>query len=100
MATFTWVVLGVLVASIAKLVAWDDTPIGWVPVLALGSIGAVAGGFVRGLLFQPSSIPGFDVGSLMMAIGGAAGLLVLYYYVIGRRQIAGGIRFEDKRRAA
>ncbi|MFB3917946.1 MAG: GlsB/YeaQ/YmgE family stress response membrane protein [Terriglobales bacterium] len=98
MAMFTWVVLGILVAGIAKLVAWDDTPIGWAPVLVLGAIGAVAGGFVRGALFRPSSIPGFDVGSLMLAIAGAAVVLYLYYLVIGRSQIA-HVRFE-KRRAA
>ncbi len=87
MATFTWCVLGLLVASIAKLVAWDEAPIGWAPVMASGIVGAIGGGWLRQLLFAASDVPGFDPASLLMAIGGAAALVYLYYLAIGRKRV-------------
>lgn len=102
MATIVWFVLGLLVASIAKLVAWDETPIGWVPVAAAGIAGGIGGGFLRQVLFGTSNVHGFDVASLMMAIGGAAAVLYLYYVAIGRKRLmaARNMHVVEQRRAA
>lgn len=87
MATILWIVLGGLVASIAKLVAWEKSPVGWAPVLLAGIAGAVAGGFVRNALFSPSAVPGFDIAAMLFAIAGAAlGLLLLSVAYVRRRQ--------------
>ncbi len=101
MATITWVVLGVLVASIAKLVAWDESPIGWAPVLSAGMAGAIGGGFLRPALFGTSDVPGFDPATILMAIGGATAVVYLYYVLIGRKRLmAAGTVHVERRRAA
>ena len=84
-AAFTWIVLGLLVAGIAKLVAWDDAPVGWVPVAALGAAGALLGGFLRLRLFNPGVTPGFDPAALLIAIAGAVVVLLAYRLIMGRK---------------
>jgi uncharacterized membrane protein YeaQ/YmgE (transglycosylase-associated protein family) len=87
-AAFTWIVLGTLVASIAKLVAWDDTPIGWFPVVASGVIGSAVGGYVSSVLWAAGDVPrGFDPAALLLAIAGAAVVVYAYYVAIGRAKL-------------
>ncbi len=102
MATIVWCVLGLLVASIAKSVAWDEAPIGWVPVLVAGVAGGIGGGFLRPLLFGTSDAYGWDLASLLMAIGGATAIVYLYYLAIGRKRLmaARATRGLQQRRAA
>ncbi len=87
MATIVYCVLGLLVASIAKSVAWDEAPIGWMPVLAAGIAGGIGGGFLRPVVFGPSDAYGWDLASLLMAIGGATAVVCLYYLAIGRKRL-------------
>ncbi len=98
MATIIWFVLGLLVAGFAKVVFWEDAPIGLVPVLAAGVVGGMGGGFLRDALFGKSE---FDTASLAMVIVGAAAIVYLYYQAIGRKHLAAG-RVTDvgQRRAA
>jgi uncharacterized membrane protein YeaQ/YmgE (transglycosylase-associated protein family) len=102
MATITWSVLGLLVASIAKLVIWDGDPIGWMPLLSAGIVGAIGGGFLRAVLLGPSNESGFDLASLLMAVGGATAAVYLYYLAIGRKRLmaARAIHAVEQRRAA
>ena len=87
-AAFTWIVLGTLVASIAKLVAWDDTPLGWTPVLAAGIIGSVVGGYASTVLSSASDLPaGFGPAALFLAVGAAALAVWAYYVAIGRAKL-------------
>jgi uncharacterized membrane protein YeaQ/YmgE (transglycosylase-associated protein family) len=87
-AVFTWIVLGALVASIAKLVAWDDTPIGWPAVMAAGLIGSAGGGYLSSLLWAAGDVPrGFDPAALLLAIAGAAVVVYAYYVAIGRAKL-------------
>ena len=78
MATIAWLVLGMLVAGIAKLVVWDETPIGWGPVAMASIVGAIGGGFLRRVFLGTSDMFGFDLASLLMATGGAAAVVYLY----------------------
>lgn len=87
MAVAFWVTLGVLIAAIAKLVFWNDDA-SWGASLILGSAGAIAGGVLSGILFRSSEMPGFDLGSMVLAIAGAVVLLAPYQAVISRRQSA------------
>lgn len=90
MATlFFWAVLGALAGAFAKLVLWDDRRESAVVTMLLGIGGALAGGFVRVWMAGADSagtIPhGFDGVSMLLALVGAAVLLIGYYALVERR---------------
>ncbi len=98
-AAFLWIVLGALVAAIAKLVAWDEAPVSYFAVGLTGIAGAVGGGYLRQVLIASSITPGFDLLSMLFAIVGAAlFLFVLSVSYVRRRQQ--DIRTYTVRRAA
>lgn len=84
MAVLFWVVLGTLMGAIGKLVAWEEKA-GWPAVVLLGSLGAVAGGVVAGVLSPNSDVPGFDPTTIVLALVGAALPLLLYGRIIAHR---------------
>ena len=77
-----WMLFGLIVGVIAKLVMPGKDPGGFVVTTLLGIVGAVVGGFVgRALgLYGPNDAAGF-----VMAMIGAVLLLALYRMSIGRR---------------
>ncbi len=100
MAVFFWVVLGVLVGAIAKLVAWDTDRAHWSAVMPLSIAGGVLGGRIAGLLVANSDTPGFDPTSIVLAVVGAAALLYPYEMVIARRRAEPTVEVDRQRRAA
>jgi uncharacterized membrane protein YeaQ/YmgE (transglycosylase-associated protein family) len=87
-ATFFWIVLGVLVAGIVKFVAWDNTPVSWAPVLLIGVVGGVLGGYVRNTMWtRASDAPGFDPLTMLAAIVGTALLLYVFHVAYARKQV-------------
>jgi len=72
---------------IAKLVVWDNRA-QWLPVLLLSSVGAVLGGRIADLVSPHSDIPGFHPTSILLALVGAAILLVPYGKFMLRRHAA------------
>jgi len=77
-----WIIFGLIVGAIAKLVMPGKDPGGIVTML-LGIVGAVLGGILgRALgLYQAGESAGF-----FMALLGAILLLLLYRMVVGRRR--------------
>jgi uncharacterized membrane protein YeaQ/YmgE (transglycosylase-associated protein family) len=100
MAMLFWVTLGLLMGAIAKLVVWDNDRAHWTVVMLLSGVGAILGGRIAGLLSPDSDVPGFDPGSILLALIGAAVLLAPYAMVIARRRAATTVEFERPRRAA
>ncbi len=82
MGILGWIVFGLIVGALAKLVMPGKDPGGFVVTTLLGIVGAVIGGFVgRALgLYGPNDPAGF-----VMAMIGAVLLLALYRMSIGRR---------------
>ena len=82
MGILGWIVFGLIVGALAKLVMPGKDPGGFVVTTLLGIVGAVVGGFVgRTLgLYGPNDPAGF-----VMAMIGAVLLLALYRMSIGRR---------------
>jgi uncharacterized membrane protein YeaQ/YmgE (transglycosylase-associated protein family) len=76
-----WIVFGLIVGIIAKLLMPGRDPGGFVITILLGIAGAIVGGFVGRLLglYGPNQSAGF-----LMALLGAV-LLLLLYRMIGRR---------------
>jgi len=77
MGIFLWIVFGLIAGIIAKWVMPGRDPGGIIVTILLGIAGAVVGGFVA-TSFGYGSMTGFDLRSLLIAIGGAMLLLVGY----------------------
>jgi uncharacterized membrane protein YeaQ/YmgE (transglycosylase-associated protein family) len=77
MGIVTWIVLGLVVGALAKFIMPGKDPGGLVVTIAIGVAGALVGGFL-GSAVGLGSVTGFNVGSLVIATGGA--LLLLFGY--------------------
>jgi uncharacterized membrane protein YeaQ/YmgE (transglycosylase-associated protein family) len=82
MGILTWVLLGLIAGAIAKYLMPGQAPVGIVRTIALGIIGALVGGFL-GARLGFGDISGFDLRSMLLAIGG--GVLVLFIYGLVNR---------------
>ena len=78
-----WIIFGLIVGAIAKLLMPGRDPGGIIVTMALGIAGALLGGFLGRALgwYQENEPAGF-----LMSLGGAILLLGIYRLMIGRRQ--------------
>ena len=85
MGILGWILFGLVVGALAKLVMPGRDPGGIIITILLGVAGAVLGGFVgRALgLYNEGEPAGF-----VMAFLGAILLLFLYRVMVGRRSVA------------
>jgi len=77
MGILSWIILGLIVGIIAKFVMPGKDPGGIFITIILGIAGAFVGGFV-GSSLGLGSVTGFDIRSLLIAVGGSILLLILY----------------------
>ena len=77
MGILLWAVLGPIAGAIAKFVMPGKAPGGVLVTIALGIVGAVVGGLI-GTQLGFGEISGFDLHSMLLAVGG--GVLVLLIY--------------------
>jgi uncharacterized membrane protein YeaQ/YmgE (transglycosylase-associated protein family) len=84
MGILGWILFGLVVGALAKLVMPGRDPGGFIVTILLGIVGALVGGFLgRALgLYQPGEPAGF-VGALIGAI-----ILLAIYRMAARRRIA------------
>ena len=83
MGILSWIVLGLIVGALAKWIMPGPDPGGIVITILLGIAGAIVGGFL-GSLMGLGTTSGFNLGTLLIATGGA--LLLLW----GHRRLRGG----------
>jgi uncharacterized membrane protein YeaQ/YmgE (transglycosylase-associated protein family) len=69
--------MGLIVGIIAKWIMPGKDPGGIIITICLGIAGAFVGGYI-GSFLGIGSVSGFNIVSLLLAIGGALLLLVLY----------------------
>lgn len=77
MGIISWLVLGLIVGALAKWIMPGRDPGGILVTIGIGIAGAFIGGFLSSLLGL-GSVTGFNLGSLLIATGGA--LLLLFGY--------------------
>ena len=77
MGILLWVLFGLIAGAIAKFLMPGKAPGGIIVTILLGIVGAVVGGFI-GSLFGFGDITGFNLWSMLLAVGG--GVLVLFIY--------------------
>jgi uncharacterized membrane protein YeaQ/YmgE (transglycosylase-associated protein family) len=82
MGVIGWIVFGLIVGAIAKLVMPGRDPGGIIVTMLIGIAGALIGGFLGRALgwYQANEPAGF-----LMSLVGAVLLLFLYRQVVGRR---------------
>ena len=86
MGILSWIVMGLIVGVLAKFLMPGRDPGGFIVTILLGIAGAFLGGFI-GSFLGLGDVTGFNVGSLLLAIGGAILLLILYRAVKGKNSI-------------
>ena len=77
MGIISWIVLGLIVGVVAKLIMPGRDPGGLVITILIGIAGALLGGFISSALGL-GSVSGFNLWSLAIAVGGALLLLIGY----------------------
>ncbi|HSI82058.1 MAG TPA: GlsB/YeaQ/YmgE family stress response membrane protein [Solirubrobacterales bacterium] len=83
MGIIGWILLGLFAGAIAKLVLPGDDPGGIIVTTLIGIAGALVGGFIASALDIGEIDEFFDLGTWLIAIGGALLLLILYRVFTG-----------------
>ena len=86
MGIIAWIVLGLIAGFIASKIV-NHHGEGIVLDVVIGIVGALIGGFLFHII-GGYGITGFNLWSLLVAIGGAVVLLLAYNAVAGRRRSA------------
>lgn len=82
MGILAWIVLGLIAGVVARFLMPGNVPMGLVGTIILGIVGAVVGGFI-GTQMGWGDVYGFDLRSILLAIGG--GVVVLFIVGLLRR---------------
>jgi uncharacterized membrane protein YeaQ/YmgE (transglycosylase-associated protein family) len=77
MGILSWIVMGLIVGLLAKFILPGKDPGGIFITILIGIAGAFVGGFI-GSFLGLGAVTGFNIGSFLLAVGGAVLLLVLY----------------------
>jgi uncharacterized membrane protein YeaQ/YmgE (transglycosylase-associated protein family) len=80
MGILSWIVMGLIVGVLAKFFMPGKDPGGFIVTTLIGIAGAFVGGYI-GSFLGLGAVTGFNFGSLLLAIGGAIILLILYRVV-------------------
>ncbi len=83
MGILSWIVMGGIVGVIAKLIMPGKDPGGVIITILLGIAGAFVGGYISTLLGF-GTVTGFNLIGLIIAVGGALLLLIVYRVLKGK----------------
>ena len=84
MGILSWILMGLIVGVIAKLVMPGPDPGGIFLTILLGIGGAFVGGYV-GSFLGLRSVTGLNPGSLLLSVGGAVLILILHRTIRKKR---------------
>lgn len=72
-----WIILGLIVGALARLILPGKDPMGWLATLLLGIAGSLLGGFIGGLVWNRGDGQ-FHPGGLLLSLIGAILLLLIW----------------------
>jgi uncharacterized membrane protein YeaQ/YmgE (transglycosylase-associated protein family) len=81
MGWFSWIIMGGIAGALAKWIMPGDDPGGIFVTILIGIAGGFLGGFI-GTQLGIGAVTGFNIMSLLLAIGGAIILLLAYRLII------------------
>jgi len=76
MGLLSWLIVGLLAGLVARALVPGAQGMGWIVTTLLGMVGAVAGGFIMGLLGY-GGVSGINVWSILVAALGAIVVLLV-----------------------
>ncbi|GAA4194612.1 GlsB/YeaQ/YmgE family stress response membrane protein [Microbacterium oryzae] len=85
MGFIAFLILGLIAGAIAKAILPGRQGGGWIATLVLGVIGALLGGWIGTAIFGVGVDEFWDLGSWLLAIGGAIIVLLIWGLITGRR---------------
>lgn len=80
MGILSWIGMGLIVGLLAKLIIPGKDPGGIFITILIGIAGAFVGGYI-GSTLGLGTVTGFNAASLLLAVGGAVLLLILFRFV-------------------
>lgn len=83
MSIIAWIVLGLIAGFIASKIV-NKRGEGLLVDIILGIVGALVGGWLF-RIFGMNGVTGFNAYSLLVAVGGAVVVLLIYHAITGRR---------------
>jgi uncharacterized membrane protein YeaQ/YmgE (transglycosylase-associated protein family) len=78
MSFLAFLILGLIAGAIAKLILPGRQGGGWFITLLLGVVGALLGGWIGSLIFGVGLEEFWDLGTWLLAIGGAIVVLLIW----------------------
>lgn len=78
MGIILWIIFGALAGWIASIIMGRSKSMGALANIVVGIVGAGLGGWLSSVLFGMQGVTGFNLGSLLIAIGGACILLLIF----------------------
>jgi uncharacterized membrane protein YeaQ/YmgE (transglycosylase-associated protein family) len=78
MGIIAWIIWGIVVGAVARLLLSGRQPIGLLWTMLLGIGGSLIGGFIATDVLDISDSDNFDFGSFLIAVGTSFLLLLLY----------------------
>lgn len=85
MGILGWIVLGLIIGALAKLVMPGRDPGGIIVTILIGIVGSLLGGFIGSKLFGGGLGGFFDLRTWVLGLVGSLILLLIYRVVVGRR---------------
>ncbi len=76
MDVLMWIIFGALVGWVASIIMRTNESQGALANIAIGIVGAIVGGFLA-RLFGLGDVNGFNLGSFLIALGGAILLIMI-----------------------
>ncbi len=77
MGIISWIILGALAGWIASKITGHDASMGAIANIVVGIVGALVGGLIMSLIGK-TGVDGFNIGSFLVALGGAVLLLAVF----------------------
>ena len=77
LSIISWIIFGLIIGALGRLLVPGRQPIGWLATIALGVLGSFVGGFMKFLLWggealQPSGILMSIIGAVTLVLIGTA----------------------------
>jgi uncharacterized membrane protein YeaQ/YmgE (transglycosylase-associated protein family) len=85
MGILGWIVLGLVVGALAKLIMPGRDPGGFIVTILIGIVGAIVGGFIGKAIFGGGLGGFFDLRTWILGLVGSLILLGIWRVVAGRR---------------
>ena len=86
MGIISWIIWGLFVGAIARLLLPGKQAIGFLWTIGLGIAGSIIGGFLATEVLDIADSDEFDFGSFLIAVGASVLLLMLVGPLLARRE--------------